>query len=138
MSARPRRGGAWRADQAGATAVETAILLPVLVVFLLGILELGWAFHCASTVRWAVERGARTFLLKPDATEAEVRADVLTRVAGVVAPANLALTFAEEESEPGRRMARVSSAYRHQLVIPFVPAETLQFRSQTLVPIATP
>lgn len=136
MSAR-RRSPAYT-DEAGATAVETAILLPVLVTLLVAILELGWAFHCGSTVRWAVERSARSFLLRPDATATEVRADVLSNVRSLTGRDDLELTFFEEEPEPGRRMARVLAVYRHRFVVPFTPVRDLRFQSQTVVPLAMP
>ena len=133
MSARRLRSLA--ADEAGATAVEMAILAPVFFVLTLGIVQLGWALHCGSAVRWALERSARTLVLNPDATEAQVRADVVSRLSNITGGDTVAVTLVREGVAPAQPQARVRAVYGYGLNIPFVPAQTLQFRSEVVVPL---
>ncbi len=48
-----------RSREAGATLIEFAIVLPLLVLLLFGIIEAGWAFSQSVEVRNAAREGAR-------------------------------------------------------------------------------
>lgn len=54
----------------GATAVEFAILLPVLLLLVLGIMEFGRAFHVQTTLSNAARDGVRVMALQDSATAA--------------------------------------------------------------------
>lgn len=49
-----------RRTRRGSAAVEAAVLLPLLMLLLLGVCELGWYVHCAQAVNNAARQGART------------------------------------------------------------------------------
>lgn len=68
----------------GAAVVETAVIAPVLILGMLGMMEVGWAFMVRQTVTLASREGARAAAL-PGA----VRADVDTAVDGTMGSANL-------------------------------------------------
>ncbi|MEX0655093.1 MAG: TadE/TadG family type IV pilus assembly protein [Phycisphaeraceae bacterium] len=57
----------------GAAMVELAIVLPVLLLLLLGLMELGWAFYRMSQLTTAARHTARV-AARPDATNEEVAA----------------------------------------------------------------
>ncbi|UCG04936.1 MAG: pilus assembly protein [Desulfobacterales bacterium] len=61
------------ADQKGASAVEFAIILPLLVIFLFGIIEFSILFYDKAVITNASREGARTGILfreaRPDYTE---------------------------------------------------------------------
>lgn len=50
---------AFRSDQSGVAAIEIAIVLPVLVLFIWGIFQLGIAFHANAGMQHALGEGAR-------------------------------------------------------------------------------
>ena len=55
-----RRGGVHRRrDEKGASAVEFALVLPVLLALLLGIIEFGFAFNNQISLQQAVREGVR-------------------------------------------------------------------------------
>jgi Flp pilus assembly protein TadG len=60
----------------GAVAVEFALLLPILVVLLLGIMEFGLLYNAQITLTNAAREGARTVAIEND--QAAARADVKT------------------------------------------------------------
>src|SRR5687768_4801334 len=62
-------------DERGATAVEFAFIVPVLVVLVLGIAEFGHAFQVQGTLSAAAREGVRLMALQndPDAARAAVR-----------------------------------------------------------------
>ena len=59
----------------GAAVVETAVVAPILVLGMLGMMEVGWAFMLRQTVTLAAREGARAGSL-PGATLADVQAAV--------------------------------------------------------------
>ncbi|GAB4099300.1 TadE family protein [Sinomonas halotolerans] len=54
----------------GAAAVEMAIILPVLVALVMGIVEFGRAFNAQQTLTFAAREGVRAMALENDATTA--------------------------------------------------------------------
>lgn len=70
----------------GAAVVEFAVVLPLLLTILFGIIEYGWVFMVRQTLQTAAREGARIAILQ---TSEEPYAAVLTRVAGVMEPTGL-------------------------------------------------
>lgn len=66
MSARRRRVGTDR----GAVAVEFAIVLPILLLLILGIVEFGRAYYVQTTLSGAAREGVRAMALHNNASEA--------------------------------------------------------------------
>src|SRR4051794_22748276 len=66
---RPARGGSMRQrmrDERGASAVEFAFIVPLLIVLVVGIAEFGRAFQVQSTLSAAAREGVRTMALQND------------------------------------------------------------------------
>ena len=90
-----RRRGARRAR--AAAVVEFAVVLPLLLTILFGIIEFGWLFTVRLTLEEAARGGVRVGILQT-ATEA----DVQTRVDQVMNGAGISgYTFAYTPSVPG-------------------------------------
>ncbi len=83
-----RRIGTARRDTRarGAAVVEFAVVLPLLLTILFGIIEYGWVFMVRQTLQTAAREGCRTAILQ---TSTEPYASVLARVAEVMAPTGL-------------------------------------------------
>lgn len=60
----------------GAAAVEFAVISPVLVALLFGIIEYGWRFMARQTMVQASQVGARTAIL-PGSTDQEIKDNVM-------------------------------------------------------------
>lgn len=79
----PRRGG----RRARATAlVEFAVVLPLLLTILFGIIEYGWTFMVLQTLQNAAREGCRISVLQ---TSTEPYTDVETRIGQVLGPTGL-------------------------------------------------
>ena len=63
-----------RASERGAVAVEFAILAPVLVMLLLGIMEFGRAYNAQSSLSAAAREGVRVMAISNDQTAARTAA----------------------------------------------------------------
>ena len=81
-------------DERGASAVEFAFIVPLLIVLVVGIAEFGRAFQVQSTLSAAAREGVRTMALQndPAAARASVR--------GVAASLNPALTDSQIAISP--------------------------------------
>lgn len=61
----------FRHDDRGAVMVEFAIVLPVLLLILLGIIEFGRAYNAQVSIQAAAREGARELALDESSTEVE-------------------------------------------------------------------
>ncbi len=73
MSRRPPHLGR---DRRGATAVEFALIAPVLIAFLLGVAQLGVLFFANAGLQNALAEGARLATIFPRPSEAAVAAKI--------------------------------------------------------------
>jgi Flp pilus assembly protein TadG len=71
-------------DERGASAVEFAFIVPVLIVLVLGIAEFGHAFQVQGTLSAAAREGVRAMALRNDPVEAR---DVVRNAASSLDPA---------------------------------------------------
>lgn len=68
------RGGLRRAhDERGAVVVEFALIFPILILLVLGILEFGLGYHAWDATQNAAREGARLGAVSPDVGEIEAR-----------------------------------------------------------------
>src|SRR5512138_1362814 len=97
LAAGSRRGGLlarlWRA-RSGATAVEMAFLLPVFMLFLLGICEFGRALWTQTALQFAVEAAARCAAVSPSLCTPTVEAYAASQAFGMTIPSS-AFTYTQ-------------------------------------------
>lgn len=101
----------------GATAVETALVLPLVAVFLFGILQVSLVFYELSVTQNSLEDAAREILILSEPTDAEVLAVATANVhqsnnASIV----LTTTFV---TQFGSDYAQLNAAFSYDLDIPF-------------------
>ena len=82
------RGGLVRHEREGTTLVEIALVLPVFLVFMGGIVEFGHAFMVSSTFHNATKVAARN-AVSGTMTSAEVKQSVIDRLDGIVNTSNI-------------------------------------------------
>jgi hypothetical protein len=116
---RPARPGGAR----GATAVELALVLPVLVVLLFGIVQFSISYNQKQGLHAAAREGAR-FASLPSSTATEIEARVHSALAGVAVTGTPTVVITPAVAEPCRDrsgqpvVVEVRSA--EQLSVPFV------------------
>ncbi|WP_110206577.1 TadE/TadG family type IV pilus assembly protein [Nocardioides daejeonensis] len=118
------RSGAGR--ERGAAALEFALVVPILMGLVMGIVDFGIAINRDTLVNNAVREGAREASLNPDATQVEavvrrvltsLPADAVTVTVGCRTPAGTACaSFAAGAASGGTAIVTVT--YRHELVTP--------------------
>lgn len=130
-------GRRFAADERGASAVEFALLLPVLVAVVLGALQLAWGLHCAASVRWALDGAARDLLIRPSTSEAEVSSRVREAFLPLGPRAEDVEIAVSRGAGGAGQVARAVTTYHHRLDAPFLPAVTLPFKAEITVPLRT-
>lgn len=132
MSARARNLRALPGDASGASAVEFGMIAPLLIILLFGVFQIGWALHCASSVRYALEESARALSIDRDITAAEVETAMRARLDDFADP-EISVTISEDTSIAGLHITNLNSTYVHALEAPLLPAWELRFRSVAAV-----
>ena len=95
MSRKNRHHRSW--DE-GSSAVEFAILLPVLVMLMLGFIEFGRALWARTTVQYAIDEAARYAMIYTTASATQIRDRAFASATGLPAAD---LTFTVDLSEAG-------------------------------------
>jgi Flp pilus assembly protein TadG len=127
---------AWLADQRGATAVEFALVLPLLVIFIMGIWYMGWSMNLGSEVRHAVELGSRIYITNPNATDNELKTAIASHLTDV--PIN-SITLSTSTSTIGSASSQhISWSFQTSAPIPFMSSMQISFNGSYDVPGATP
>ena len=126
---KPRRG--WNS---GATAVETALILPVFITFVFGILNLGWALYCGAEVRHAVERSSRLLIVDPTTSASTILTNVKSQLSAAD-PNSVSLTKDTQSLGAGGGIAKLNWTYAYTLTSPFMRSATFNFDSTTVVPL---
>ncbi len=120
---RGNRDGFREPDQRGQSAVEMALVLPVLLLVLFGITEFGRLLGAYVTVQNAAREGARLGITGADdqAIEAKVR-DVARYLEGAGDAGRLAVSVSpsrQADRRPGTDL-EVRVSYRFQLLVPMI------------------
>ena len=129
MARPPHRG--W---ESGATAVETALVLPVFIAFVLGILNLGWALYCGAEVRHAVERSTRLLIKDPTTSATTIQTAVRARL-DAADPNAVTLTKTTQTVGTGGGIALLNWTYAYSVEAPFIDTVTFHFDSHMAVPL---
>jgi len=103
--------GRWRAER-GASAVEFALVAPLLILLVLGIAEFGRAFQVQGTLSAAAREGVRTMALQndPAAARAAVRATAAS-LDPAVTNAQIAISPAACPLSGGTTTVRLTISY---------------------------
>ena len=128
-----RKGGA---DESGAAALELAMVMPPLVIFIFGIWYLGWALNLGGEVRHAVELGSRIYITNPSATTADLQTAVASHLSDVPISS---VTLATSSSTVGLATSQhITWSFQTTAPIPFMNAIPVSFSGSYDVPAATP
>lgn len=123
-------------DESGASAVEFSLLGSVFFILLFGVFQLGLALHYGASVRWALETSARSLLITPTTSEADLRTQMLSLLSSVPGSNSVTVTLVTDTSNPNAKIYRASSRYAYPLAVPLLPTYSLTFNASVAVPAA--
>ena len=132
-----KAGSKWNAQfdshEGGATAVEFAIIAPIFLVFLFGLLELARVMFTQGVLIYAVQEGSRYAAARGTSTVAEIENAVSESFIGISQdPATL--TVAPTVNPDGTRTVTVTIQYTFTWLVSFFGMDsiTLQANSSSL------
>jgi Flp pilus assembly protein TadG len=120
-------------DTSGATAVEFAMISPVLILAIVGGIQMAWTLHRAATVRWALEKNARNLMLNPSESADTLKTAMLGTLGGTASASDFTVTITTDSSGPNPMLV-ATSVFSTNLSVPFVHDEPISVTSVTKVP----
>jgi Flp pilus assembly protein TadG len=120
-------------ESQGSTAIEFAIVAPVLVTFIIGTLMLGIAYYQASTIQWSLERSIRAIMIDENTSLSDIEAAMADDLDRIGNP-DVELTYTLDTSG-SVTMAVITADYNIPLNIPFVPLLNLHYTIEDVVPL---
>lgn len=100
----------------GQSLVETALVLPILFLFVFGMLDLGRAVYDHVTLSFAVREGGRVAIVS-SRPETEIRQAVIDAAPGLnLSPGNITITGTRQ---PGS-LVTVGASYTFRLITPLI------------------
>jgi len=117
-------------NQKGAAALEFALVLPLLIMLLMGIIGFGTLYNNYLAITHAAEEGARLAVVG-QYSESAVR-----DAAFPVDPSSVSLTYPEGQTHG--KPARVAVTYTYILDIPFFGTKTIPLQSRAEMRLEVP
>lgn len=124
-----------RRGERGATAVEFALVAPVFLLFVLGIIDLGRLFYIKNIMQYAVEQTARYAMVHPTASQvgletyASAQADPL--FAGITFIADVPGT----DVVGGVSYRSISASYTFSYMTPLITVNDVALSSNSRTPV---
>lgn len=128
------RGTKLLGDRRGSTAIEFALILPIMATMMIGAMELGRYFLAYSSISSATEQLARYTMIQPNASSSELTTQFQGYLAGD--STDVVLTFSTEvDAVTGLTFQVVDVALPHEAIIPFIDMGTMTIRSRVRTPL---
>jgi hypothetical protein len=118
----------------GLAAVEFALLLPVVALFMLGIVELGRMFWHRSTLEHATEETGRYAMAHAEAGVDELTA-VLRERAAVALPRGAVAVELDRATIGGIRYLTITATYDFAFITRAIPLGPIALQSRARVPL---
>lgn len=127
----PRRFGR---DRSGAGALEFALIAPVLIVLVFGIIQVSIALYKGSTVQWVAERAARAAMIDRSIDAAALTQIIETDLAGMGEDLTVEVVFLIDESG-AVPVGRIQVDYIYTIMVPLIAPIEARFSVDSRVPM---
>lgn len=117
----------------GATAIEFALIAPVLMSMVLMTLQIGLALHKGNTVQWAINKAARAALLDTTLNEDGIQDYIDARIKTIDSNSSIEISY-DVTTVGTVALGTISGTYYHDIDVPFLPAFTAKFDIDVSVP----
>jgi Flp pilus assembly protein TadG len=122
----------------GAAAIEFAILMPVLVLFIVGTFAVSWAIHGVSSVNYALEQTSRMLQLDRTVSVSSLQSAINAKLASL-GKQQVTLTLTHEAPAGDTDIAHVTARYDFPVRVPLLTTWSLTFqRTATVILSVTP
>jgi Flp pilus assembly protein TadG len=108
-----------KSNRDGAAATEFAIILPVLLLILMGLIDFAMALHTKNTLQYAVERAARYAIVNQSGSTGSFSTEVTTHLAGILDDTNVTITVTPQSAD-GMNFVFIEASQTYNFTLPFV------------------
>lgn len=123
----------FRRDTRGAIVVEFAILAPIFLIIVIGMIDFSRLFWIKSTMQFAVEQTARYAMVNADAATADLEAYAEARGATV----NGVTYSAATSSSGGINFRTITATYTFSFMLPIVPIGDITLSAKSATPVSS-
>lgn len=121
-------------DEKGAAAVEMAFVLPVFLLFVLGIIEFGRAYWTMNSMQLAIDEAGRYAMVHVTATDSQIISTAKANLYGLN-PNQFTIT-SQSQTMNGINYKTIKATYTFSFIAPRVlPFGNITLTRQTEVPI---
>lgn len=121
-----------RQDRSGASALEFALVAPVLVMLIFGIIEAGRLLYAQHAMGYAVSKAARQAMIHPDYTAEDARA-LASKHMSLFNTDGLVVTMSDETLN-GNEYRRIEMSYPYHSSAPLLGAIEIDIRTAGRAP----
>ena len=114
-------------DQGGATVVEFAFAIPILITLMIGILQFAIVMHTSGGLRHAVGEGLRYAKINPHATLEQIDAKTRGALDGIDPGGITGIDYVRGKSN-GADFGRLTIEYQATPVVPFIPDRVIALK----------
>jgi Flp pilus assembly pilin Flp len=121
-------------DERGVNAIEFAMVFPVFVAMLFGVIQMGLALYTSSSIQYALEKTARAAMLDGDISASTLQQQFAAQL-DEFTDKNVVLAYSTENAG-GVEIVVLKTNYVHAFEIPLVPVFEMTFPVEVRVPVA--
>lgn len=118
----------------GTSAIEFAVVAPVLILIVAGLAQLAWAQHCTSALRYALSSASRNITLDPTITQASLQTQVKAKLADADPNVTVTLVYATNASG---KIATATGAYDKSILLPLLPSIPIHYQTSVVTTVPT-
>lgn len=119
-------------NEAGATAIEFAIMAPVMLALMIGFLDISFSFYVRNSFNHAVNAAGREVYVDPDRSDSDIIADVNARLTRFSSPITTSVTT-QTAGALEYKVINVRMAYRYKS--PFLNQITVTLEGESRAPV---
>ena len=117
----------------GSVAVEFALIIPVALTILFGIVEVGRAMWVRTSLQFVAEEGTRYMMVHQNAPDAELSAFALGKLVGID-PASVDLSLVRETVD-GTDFVTINATFQFQYVASLIGGEPFILTGSSRAPL---
>jgi len=120
----------FKSEHSGSVAVEGALILPVFLTILYGIVELSRALYANSELDYAIDKTSRYAMVHADANAIEVETRFNNELINLNPDNLISFDLSEVVNADQTRTTNITASYKFELFIPLASYKEFTFESK--------
>jgi len=125
-------------NERGATAVEFALVAPIFLIFVIGIIDLGRLFYIKNIMQSTVEQSARYAMVNASASQAALEAYAAARAASLFSGITFVADVPGTDVVAGVNYRTITATYTFSYMTPIVTVGDVPLTAKSRIPVNSP